>query len=199
MSGEASANGEKLRLTVAEARRDDVGRGIARLDPDTLRQIGAAPGDVLEIEGRTKTVAKAMPTFKEQRGQQVIQLDGVGRTNAGVALGQKALIKKVADAVARRVAMAPLSAGALHEDEIDHMARRLDGLAMKAGDRVRIALFGGNHRVFQVVRTEPDGPVMIYPRPPAAARPAKPRQRQRILSPTMISAVWNAKSRRSAR
>jgi transitional endoplasmic reticulum ATPase len=163
MSGEASANGEKLRLTVAEARRDDVGRGIARLDPETLRQIGAAPGDVLEIEGRTKTVAKAMPTFKEKRGQQVIQLDGVGRTNAGVALGQKAVITKVAHAVARRVVVAPLGAGALHEDEIEHTASRLDGLAMKTGDRIRIALFGGNHRDFMVVRTEPDGPVMIHP------------------------------------
>ena len=58
---------------------------------------------MLEIEGRAKTVAKAMPTFKEQRGQQVIQLDGVGRTNAGVALGQKVAITKVAHAVARRV------------------------------------------------------------------------------------------------
>jgi transitional endoplasmic reticulum ATPase len=163
MSGEASVNGEKLRLTVAEARRDDVGRGIVRLDPETLRQIGAAPGDVLEIEGRTKTVAKAMPTFKEQRGQQVIQLDGVGRTNAGVALGQKAAITKVAHAVAHRVVVAPLGAGALHEDEIEHIASRLDGLAMKTGDRIRIALFGGNHRDFNVVRTEPDGPVMIHP------------------------------------
>ncbi len=163
MSGEASVNGEKLRLTVAEARRDDVGRGIVRLDPETLRQIGAAPGDVLEIEGRTKTVAKAMPTFKEQRGQQVIQLDGVGRTNAGVALGQKAAITKVAHAVAHRVVVAPLGAGALHEDEIEHIASRLDGLAMKTGDRIRIALFGGNHRDFNVVRTEPDGPVIIHP------------------------------------
>ncbi|WPP03089.1 CDC48 family AAA ATPase [Methylocella tundrae] len=164
MSGEASAtNMEKLRLTVVEARREDVGRGIVRVDPETLRQIGASPGDVLEIEGRAKTVAKGMPTFKEQRGQQVIQMDGVGRTNAGVALGQRAMISKVSSAVARRVVMAPLGAGALREDEIDHMARRLDGLAMKAGDRVRIALFGGNHRDFQVVRSEPDGPVMIHP------------------------------------
>ena len=163
MSGEASVNGEKLRLTVAEARRDDVGRGIVRLDPETLRQIGAAPGDVLEIEGRGKTVAKAMPTFKEQRGQQIIQLDGVGRTNAGVALGQKAVITKVAHAVAHRVVVAPLGAGALHEDEMDHMARRLDGLALKTGDRIRIALFGGSHRDFNVIRTEPDGPVIIYP------------------------------------
>jgi transitional endoplasmic reticulum ATPase len=154
---------EKLRLTVAEARRVDVGRGIVRLDPESMRQINATSGDVLEIEGRLKTVAKAMPTFKEQRGQQVIQLDGVARTNAGVALGQKAIITKVAHSVARAVAMAPLGSGALHEDEIDHMARRLDGLAMKTGDRVRIALFGGNHRDFQVVRTEPDGPVVIHP------------------------------------
>jgi transitional endoplasmic reticulum ATPase len=163
MLDEAPKNNGKLRLTVIEARREDVGRGIVRVDPETLRLIGASPGDVLEVEGRMKTVAKAMPTFKEQRGQQLIQLDGVGRTNAGVALGQKALIRKVAHAVARRVVVTPLGAGALHEDEIEHTARRLDGLAVKTGDRIRIALFGGNHRDFHVVRTEPDGPVMIHP------------------------------------
>jgi transitional endoplasmic reticulum ATPase len=156
-------SGENRHLTVVEARRDDVGRGIVRIDPEVLRQIGASPGDVLEIEGRAKTVAKAMPTFKEERGQQIIQLDGVGRTNAGVALGQKASIRKVAHAVARRVVVAPMGAGALHEDEIEHTARRLDGLAIKTGDRVRIALFGGNHRDFHIVRTEPDGPVIIHP------------------------------------
>ena len=65
--------------------------------------------------------------------------------------------------VARRVVVAPMGAGALHEDEIEHTARRLDGLAIKTGDRVRIALFGGNHRDFHIVRTEPDGPVIIHP------------------------------------
>ena len=163
MPGKIAENDDRPRLTIVEARRDDVGRGIARLDPETLRQIGAAPGDVLEIEGRAKTVVKAMPTFKEHRGQQVIQLDGVARTNAGVALGQKALIRKVACAVARRLVLAPLGAGALHADEIEHTARRLDGLAVRTGDRLRIALFGGSHRDFHVVRTEPDGPVMIHP------------------------------------
>ncbi len=163
MSSEAPENGEALRLTVVEARREDVGRGVARIDPETLKRIGASPGDVLEIEGRAKTVVRAMPTHREQRGREIVQLDGVGRTNAGVALGQQAGIRKVAHALARRVVAAPLSAGALQEDEIEHMARRLDGLAVKTGDRLRIALFGGSHRDFQVVRTEPDGPVMIHP------------------------------------
>src|SRR5580765_368293 len=154
---------DRLRLTVIEARREDVGRGIVRLDPATLKEIGAAPGDVLEIEGRTRTVAKAMPSFKEQRGQAVIQLDGVARANAGAALGQKITIAKIAHAAARRVVMAPLGAGALQEDDIDYIARRLDGLAMRSGDRVRTALFGNGHREFRVVRTEPDGPVMVQP------------------------------------
>lgn len=182
MSDEAPDNGEKLRLTVVEARRDDIGRGIVRIDPETLRKIGAAPGDVLEIEGRAKTVAKAMPTFKDQRGQQIIQLDGVGRTNAGVALGQKALIKKVSYAVARRVVVAPLGAGALHEDEIEHTARRLDGLAVRTGDRVRIALFGGNHRDFNVMLTEPDGPVMIHPDTLLAVEGARGGEQKRAAS-----------------
>lgn len=163
MSSKAPEPEGQLLLTVIEARREDVGRGIVRIDPETLRRIGAGPGDVLEIEGRSKTVAKAMPTFKEQRGEHVIQVDGVGRTNAGIALGQKASVRKVSHSVARRVVVAPLGSGALHEDEIEHTARRLDGIAVKAGDRVRIALFGGNHRDFHVVRTEPDGPVMIHP------------------------------------
>ena len=163
MSSEAPENDEALRLTVVEARREDVGRGVARIDPEALKRIGASPGDVLEIEGRAKTVARAMPTHREQRGREIVQLDGVGRTNAGVALGQQAGIRKVAHALARRVVAAPLSGGALQEDEIEHMARRLDGLAVKTGDRMRIALFGGSHRDFQIVRTEPDGPVMIHP------------------------------------
>jgi transitional endoplasmic reticulum ATPase len=154
---------DRLRLTVSEARREDVGRGIVRLDPATLKEIGAAPGDVLEIEGRTRTVAKAMPSFKEQRGQEVIQLDGVARANAGASLGQKITVAKIAHAAARRVVMAPLGAGPLREDDIDYIARRLDGLAMRTGDRVRTALFGNGHREFRVVRTEPEGPVVVHP------------------------------------
>jgi transitional endoplasmic reticulum ATPase len=163
MPDEQAPVDDRLQLRVVEARSADVGRGIVRLDPATLKEIGAAPGDVLEIAGRARTVAKAMPTFKEQRGQEVIQLDAVARANAGVTLGQKITVARVTHASARRVVMAPLGAGPLHEDDVDYIARRLDGLAMRTGDRVRTALFGNGHREFRVVRTEPDGPVMVQP------------------------------------
>lgn len=163
MSGKKPKGDDTLRLNVIEARRDDVGRGIARLDPETLKAIGAAPGDVLEIEGRTKTIAKAMPTFMEQRGGGTVQLDGVVRTNAGVALNQTIAVRKVAYAAARRLVMAPLGPQPLRDDDIDYIADRLDGLAVRTGDRVRVSLFGASHRDFQVLRTEPDGPVVVHP------------------------------------
>ncbi len=163
MHGNSTTDADKLRLSVIEARREDIGRGIARLDPDALKELGASPGDVLQIEGKTSTVVKAMPTFKEQRGRRAIQLDGVARTNAGVVLGQKVAITKVAHHPARRIVMAPLGAAPLHEDDIDYIARRLDGMTTKTGDRLRLPLFGASHRDFQVLKTEPDGPVIVGP------------------------------------
>lgn len=153
-----------LRLTVIEARREDIGRGIVRLDPDSLKHIKAAPGDILTVQGRTRaTVVKAMPTFKEYRGQAVIQMDGVSRVNAGAALGQQVSVAKASHHPARRVVLVPIGPSQIHEDELDYMARRLDGLAVHTGDRVRAALFGATHRDFHVTRTEPDGPVLIQP------------------------------------
>ena len=43
---------ETIQLNVVEARREDIGRGIVRVDPDTLKQINAAPGDILTVQGR---------------------------------------------------------------------------------------------------------------------------------------------------
>jgi transitional endoplasmic reticulum ATPase len=151
-----------LRLTVIEARREDIGRGIVRVDPASLKLADAVSGDILTVQGRSRvTVARAMPTFKEQRGQAVIQMDGVCRVNAGVVLGQQVSVRKSRHQFARRVVLVPIGPSQLHDDELDYMARRLDGLAVHAGDRVRAALFGASHREFHVHATEPDGPVLI--------------------------------------
>jgi transitional endoplasmic reticulum ATPase len=159
---EPTTDERTLRLTVIEVRREDVGRGIVRVDPDSLKRIGAAVGDILTLHGRSRTtVAKAMPTFREHRGQAVIQMDGVARVNAGAALGQQVSVSKADHHPARRVVLAPIGPSQIHEDELDYMARRLDGLAVHVGDRVRAALFGGAHRDFHVSRTEPEGPVLI--------------------------------------
>ncbi|MBI3077056.1 MAG: hypothetical protein HYY85_08755, partial [Deltaproteobacteria bacterium] len=60
-----SAEGRSVSLRVAEALPKDVGRGIARIDPEDLRTLGAEVGDIVEIQGKRRTVAKVMPAYME--------------------------------------------------------------------------------------------------------------------------------------
>ena len=48
-----------ITLRVAEARVEDIAHAIARLAPVDLERIGARPGDILRITGRTAAVARA--------------------------------------------------------------------------------------------------------------------------------------------
>ena len=47
-----STDTKLLTLRVAEAKPRDVGRGIARIDPQDLEKIGAEVGDVIQVEGK---------------------------------------------------------------------------------------------------------------------------------------------------
>ena len=71
-----------INLKVKEALPKDVGRGIARIDPDEMKALGLEVGDIIEIEGKRKTPAKAMPCYSDDRGKHVIQIDGLSRKNA---------------------------------------------------------------------------------------------------------------------
>ena len=84
-----SDNGSNsLALRVAEAQARDVGRGIARIDPNDLERLGAAIGDIVEIAGKGRTVAKVMPTYVADRGKGLIQIDGILRENAQAGLDE---------------------------------------------------------------------------------------------------------------
>ena len=43
-------------LKAAEARGQDVGRGVARLDPKDMERIEASVGEIVELSGKKKTV-----------------------------------------------------------------------------------------------------------------------------------------------
>jgi hypothetical protein len=43
-------------LKVAEAKAKDAGRGIARVDPAVMDVLGLTAGDVLQIEGKKRTL-----------------------------------------------------------------------------------------------------------------------------------------------
>jgi len=158
----ATAEETALKLKVAEALPKDLGRGLARLDPADLVRLGVGVGDVLIVRGKRPTVVKAMPSYKEHRGQSQVQVDGVTRENAGAALDQTIEVVKANARAAQRVVLEPL--GILPgERDLKYIGSLFDGLPVMAGDRVRAQLFGTRSADFRVVSTMPTGAVVMNP------------------------------------
>ncbi|MBI4473658.1 MAG: CDC48 family AAA ATPase [Acidobacteria bacterium] len=151
-----------LQLRVTETLGKDVGRALARIDPKDLQKLQVEIGEVVEVAGKRRTVCKAMPAYKEQRGQSRILIDGITRDNAKVGLDEFVTVRKVAISAAQRVVIAPLTMTPSERD-LDYIGRLLDGLPILEGDRIRATLFGSRHAEFTVESTTPKGPVLIGP------------------------------------
>ncbi|HYS43857.1 MAG TPA: AAA family ATPase, partial [Geobacteraceae bacterium] len=145
----------EITLKVTEALPKDVGRGIARIDPEILDKLKAEIGDVLEIIGKKSTVAKVMPVFRDLRGKGLIQIDGLTRSNAGAGIGEKVHVKKVPCEAASKVVLSPVVTGSVGDSKF--VGRLLEGLPILTGDRVRATLFGSRFQDFTVVETVPVG------------------------------------------
>lgn len=154
---------EVISLRVAEALPKDVGRGIARIDPDEMRRLGLTVGDVVTIEGKRTTVAKVLPTFSDQRGKGLIQVDGIVRENAKVSVDEKVRITLSKAGPARSITLKPLSNLKVVQDsgESRYLGKLVEGLPVSCGDKVRVTLFGSRIRDFLVIQTVPDGAVLI--------------------------------------
>ncbi|MBU4313044.1 MAG: AAA family ATPase, partial [Candidatus Omnitrophica bacterium] len=153
---------KKLTLKVAEARPRDVGRGIARMDPNDLVKLGCDVGDVVQIEGKRKTAAKVMPAYMEDRGKGIVQVDGIIRENAQIGLDEKVTIEKVSYNPAERITLSPITIGGLRgEKDTQYIGRLLEGLPLVAGDRVRATLFGARSCDFKVLDTVPKKEIVL--------------------------------------
>ena len=154
---------ENLTLRVKEAQAKDVGRAIARIDPEDMKSLGIEVGEIVLVEGKRKTPAKAMPLFLEDRGQKVIQIDGILRENAQVGLDEKLNVKKVSHRPASRITLSPMtSVGSFQkEKDIKYIGSLMEGLPLTVGDKVRAALFGARSCDFKVLDTSPEGIVTI--------------------------------------
>src|SRR3989338_8827954 len=88
-SKSGKSSGKKVTLRVAEAMPKDVGRGVARIDPEVMEGHGMGVGDIILIKGKQETPARIFPTYSEYRGKGLIQIDGIMRENAKVGIDDK--------------------------------------------------------------------------------------------------------------
>jgi len=140
-------------LIISEALPKDVGRGIARVDPEVMKGIDIETGDVIAINGEKETYARAMPTFADARGKEIIQIDGITRNNAKAGLREKVDIRKVNIKDAEFVLLEPLEE--IQRIDPKYVAELLGGLPMTKGDRIKVNFFGTRAHEFDVSEIEP--------------------------------------------
>jgi transitional endoplasmic reticulum ATPase len=145
-----SENG--LSLKVLEAYTRDVGRGVARIDYDSMDTLNASTGDVIELKGKRRTVAKCLPLYPSDEGKGIIRIDGLGRNNSGIAIGDTIAVKKIKAVPAEKVVVAPLEA--IPPIDERYLADALESVPLIKGDNVMVPYFGGR-LTFQVIGVTP--------------------------------------------
>ncbi|MGQ0638679.1 MAG: AAA family ATPase, partial [Nitrososphaerota archaeon] len=145
-------------LKVFEAYTRDVGRGIARLDYDSMDSLSAATGDVIEIKGKRRTVAKCLPLYPSDEGKGIIRVDGLVRNNAGIPIGDTVAVQKIKAVAAEKVVVAPLEA--IPPIDERYLADSLENTPLIKGDNIMVPYFGGR-LTFQVIGVTPVADAVI--------------------------------------
>ena len=143
---------QQVQLKVLEAYTRDVGRGVARLDYVAMDALETSTGDVIEIKGKRRTVAKCLPLYPSDEGRGMVRIDGLIRNNAGVAIGDMVAVRKVKAPPAEKVVVAPLEAVPPIDER--YLADALEGIPVTRGDNVIVPYFGGR-LTFQVTGVGP--------------------------------------------
>ncbi|MFA4876985.1 MAG: CDC48 family AAA ATPase [Methanoregula sp.] len=127
-----------MMVKVSAARNKDIGRGIGRIDPKTMEDLGAGVGDIIEISGKRKTCVKVMPSFPEDRGKGTIQIDGIVRKNANIGINETVEIKLITIPQVSNIVLQPLDR--FLQKEVD--SRLFEGIPVTKGDQIRLSMFG---------------------------------------------------------
>lgn len=161
MSSKNNESNENIvSLRVAEAEQSDVGRKIARIDPDVAQQLRISAGDALELSSLgKKTTVLHWPAKERDRGKGLIRIDGNLRNRLDVGINDSVEIKKVQAKNAQTVTLAPTEPLRIVGAE-GYLGEYLLGSLLSTGDTIPISIMG--QRVdLVVISTKPSGPVLI--------------------------------------
>jgi len=128
-------------LKVAELKPGEVGRGIARIDPEIMDILGLRVGDIVQIDGSKKTVVKVLRGGPEDANRGIIRIDGSTRRNAGTSIDERVDIKKVVAKNAERIIFSPTEQLRLQGGE-KYLMEVMEGRVFAKGDVLSLNVMG---------------------------------------------------------
>jgi len=148
------------KLKVAEAFRNDVGRGIVRVDSKVMEELGQSSGQVIEIIGKRKTAAIIWRGHPQDEGLGLIRMDGFTRYNCGALMGDSVVVKKAVANEAHNVEFSPAEPVRISGNFSQYLKHRLTGRVVIDSDRIVVGVLGSSIP-FVVTKTVPSGIVTI--------------------------------------
>ncbi len=133
--------GAKLR--VVESLQDDVHKGVARMDPQLMRELGLVRGDIISIKGGRETLAIVDRAYPADVGENILRIDNLIRKNARVGVGETVIVQKANARPAVKVTIAPVQQGITVQADPEMLKHGLLGRPMMKGDIISL---GGMHR-----------------------------------------------------
>lgn len=149
-----------MKLSVAEAVRVDVGRGIVRLGSDVMHNLNLNRGDIVKITGKTTAVARVAEGRLEDEKLDIIRMDSTIRNNAGVSLVDDVEVEKAESVPASSVSIAPLEEMQFTSDPTSFFHSRILDQPLIKGQKVIFDLMGTQLK-FVVTKTTPSKIVTI--------------------------------------
>ncbi|MDY6959124.1 MAG: AAA family ATPase, partial [Halobacteriota archaeon] len=150
---------KEITLRVAEAYHRDAGRGIARIDINSMKSLGMVSGDIIEITGKNTATAIVWPGYADDNGKGVIRIDGNIRNNANVAIDDRVRVRKVEAKEAKKVTIAPTQPVRVVGGE-HYLLKILEGRPVINGQKIRVEMLG-NPLTFIITSTMPSGTVIV--------------------------------------
>jgi len=151
-----------VQLKILEAYTRDVGRGVTRIDYESMDALGASTGDILEITGKRRSVARCLPLYPSDEGKGIIRVDGLGRNNTGVGIGDTVTVRKIKTVPAEKVIVAPLDS--IPPIDERYLTDSLENIPLVKGDNIMVPYFGGR-LTFQVIGITPaSDAVLVTPK-----------------------------------
>jgi transitional endoplasmic reticulum ATPase len=127
---------KSAKLQVASLPPADSGRGLARVPAKVMAELGLTEGDVIEVEGKRVTAARAIRPYNEDEKLDIIRLDGLQRANAGVGSADYVVVRKAESKPATKVVFAPAQPNIRLQGSADALKRSFAQRPLTEGDVV---------------------------------------------------------------
>ncbi len=150
----------KLKLSVREAPKSDVGRGIVRISSKAMQKLGATSGSIVSIKGKKEAVGVVWRDIEEEGAEDIIRMDGILRSNAGVGLDEDVEVQVIGAKYAKKLVLSPTQAIQYGSGFVEYVHERLLNKPFVKGNKVLVDVMG-TPLMFVVTSTAPGGAVVI--------------------------------------